>query len=64
MAKTERRTTHTLGKRLVDGAQLRSVPPIELPWITTFNLRWWCHLADEESRRVGKPGGKAGMPHA
>lgn len=63
MVTTERRLTHKLGKRVVDGAQLRSVPQIELPWITTFNLRWWCHLADEASRRIeAKPAGKVGLP--
>jgi hypothetical protein len=63
MAKTERRITHRLGKSVVDGARLRSVPAVELPWITTFNLRWWRHLADDESRRVeAEPAGKVGIP--
>jgi hypothetical protein len=63
MVKTERRSSHTLGNRVVDGAQLRSVPPIEQPWITTFNLRWWSHLTDEGSRRIEeKPTGMVGLP--
>lgn len=63
MARTERRTTHFLDKRVMDGAQLRFVPPIELPWVTTFNLRWWCHLAAKDSRvTVAKPAGKVGLP--
>lgn len=43
----ERRARHSLGRRLVDGLQLRSVPPIEGVWIGTFNLRWWQHLERE-----------------
>lgn len=37
----ESRLTYNLGRQLVVGVQLRSLPQIELPWITTFNLRWW-----------------------
>jgi len=63
MVRAERRITHMLDKRVMDGAQLRSAPPIELPWVTTFNLRWWCHLADMDSQRtVAKPAGKVGLP--
>jgi hypothetical protein len=58
----ERRHTHTLGKRLVEGVELRSLPPVELPWITTFNLRWWHHVEDDSSRRRKGPAGKAGIP--
>jgi hypothetical protein len=36
-----------LGKRLVDGPQLRSAPPIEGVWSGTFNLRWWQHVERE-----------------
>jgi hypothetical protein len=58
----ERRITHQLGKKLVEGAQLRSLPQVELPWITTFNLRWWRHAEEANSRRTQKPRGKAGIP--
>lgn len=58
----ERRTIHRLGKNLVGGARLRSLPQIELPWITTFNLRWWRHAEDEVSNLTKQPHGKAGMP--
>jgi hypothetical protein len=47
MGMRERRVRHSLGKRLVDGLQLRSVPPIEGVWIGTFNLRWWQHVERE-----------------
>jgi hypothetical protein len=59
----ERRRTHSLGKRLVEGVQLRSLPPIELPWITTFNLRWWRHAEEESSRHKQGPRGRAGIPN-
>ena len=58
----ERRTTHRLGENLVDGARLRSLPQVELPWITTFNLRWWRHAEDEVSKPAKKPRGKARIP--
>ena len=53
----ERRLTHRLGNRVVDGVELRSLPQVELPWITTFNMRWWDH-ADEVgySRRQAATG--------
>jgi hypothetical protein len=59
---TERRISHRLGKKLVEGAELRSLPQVELPWITTFNLRWWRHAQDEISKCAKKPRGKAGIP--
>jgi hypothetical protein len=58
----ERRITHRLGKKLVEGARLRSLPPVELPWITTFNLRWWRHAQEDISKHATKPRGKAGIP--
>jgi hypothetical protein len=58
----ERRITHRLGSKLVEGAHLRSLPQVELPWITTFNLRWWRHAQEANSRRPHKPRGKAGIP--
>jgi hypothetical protein len=58
----ERRATHRLGKRLVEGAHLRSTPPFELPWITTFNLRWLRHAEKTKSRRRKGPAGKTGLP--
>jgi hypothetical protein len=58
----ERRLTHRLGKHLVEGIQSRFAPPVELPWITTFNLRWWRHVEDEKSRLVKLPPGQAGIP--
>lgn len=58
----ERRTSHRLGKKLVDGARLRSLPQIEVPWITTFNLRWWSHAQADISKVAKKPRGKAGIP--
>jgi hypothetical protein len=58
----ERRTTHRLGKKLVEGAQLRSLPQLELPWITTFNLRWWSHAQEGISKLAKKPRRKAGIP--
>jgi hypothetical protein len=58
----ERRISHRLGKKLVEGAQLRSLPQVELPWITTFNLRWWGHAQEDISRRAKQPRGKAGIP--
>jgi hypothetical protein len=51
----ERRVRHCLGRRLVDGLQLRSVPPIEGVWIGTFNLRWWQHL-EREHETTPSPG--------
>jgi hypothetical protein len=44
----ERRGSHKLGKRLVDGMRLRSAPPIDGVWISTFNLRWWQHVEHEQ----------------
>ena len=58
----ERRGTHKLGKRLVEGVQLRSLPQVELPWITTFNLRWWHHAEEAKARRKKGPRGQAGIP--
>lgn len=58
----ERRLTHRLGQRLVDGVHLRSVPQVEQPWITTFNLRWWRHLEEDSVQRKRGPRGKAGIP--
>jgi hypothetical protein len=58
----ERRLTHILGKRVVDGAELRSLPQVELPWITTFNLRWWDHAEEDISKLAQKPRGHAGIP--
>lgn len=58
----ERRITHRLGKRIVEGRRLRSLPQVELPWITTFNLRWWRHAEEDEPRPKKKPRGKAGIP--
>jgi hypothetical protein len=58
----ERRLTHKLGSQLVEGAQLRCLPQIELPWISTFNLRWWRHVEEESVGRKTGPRGKAGMP--
>jgi hypothetical protein len=58
----ERRTTHQLGTRLVDGARFRSLPQTELPWLTTFNLRWWQHAQEDISKPAKKPRGKAGIP--
>ena len=58
----ERRLTHRLDGQLVEGVQLRRLPQIELPWITTFNLRWWRHVEEEGFGRKTGPRGKAGMP--
>jgi hypothetical protein len=58
----ERRISHRLGKKLVEGAQLRSLPQVELPWITTFNLRWWRHAQEDISKGAKQPRGKAGIP--
>ena len=51
-----------LGKRLVEGAQLRSLPQVELPWIGTFNLRWWRHAEQDKPRHKKGPRGQAGVP--
>jgi hypothetical protein len=51
----ERRLTHILGIRLIDGVYLRSLPPVELPWITTFNLRWWNHIEGEHKPHADEP---------
>jgi len=51
-----------LGKRVVDGAELRSLPQVELPWITTFNLRWWDHAEEDISKLAKKQRGHAGIP--
>jgi hypothetical protein len=51
-----------LGKRVVDGAELRSLPQVELPWITTFNLRWWDHAEEVGSRSEKRPQGQAAIP--
>jgi hypothetical protein len=58
----ERRLTHKLGDGLVEGVQLRSLPQAELPWITTFNLRWWRYAEEETSRHTKEPRGQAGIP--
>jgi hypothetical protein len=58
----ERRITHRLGKKLGESGQLRSFPQAELPWITTFNLRWWRHAQEDIAKRAKKPRGKAGIP--
>ena len=61
----ERRRTHRLGKRLAEGVQLRSLPPLELPWITTFNLRWWRYVEEDGekgARRVTVSRGQVGTP--
>jgi len=47
MARRERRSRHRLGRRLIDGAHMRSSPPIEGPWNGTFNLRWWRYVEHE-----------------
>jgi len=49
-----------MGRRLVDGVQLRSMPPIEGVWIGTFNLRWWQHAEHKHdtipsTRRAVRP---------
>jgi hypothetical protein len=67
MSKTERRTTHRLDNRLIDGRKLRFVPPVESPCMTTFNLRWWQHLEHEQTapaRRAAQrePIGGLGTP--
>jgi hypothetical protein len=36
--------------------------PLTPAWITTFNLRWWRHAEEANSRRTQKPRGKAGIP--
>jgi hypothetical protein len=59
---SERRISHRLGTKLVEGAQLRSLPQVELPWITTFNLRWWHHAQEDIAKRAKKPRGRAGIP--
>lgn len=61
-AMAERRLTHRLGNRVVDGVELRSLPQVELPWITTFNMRWWDHADDVGSRGEKRPQGQAGLP--
>jgi hypothetical protein len=55
MGMPERRVRHRMGRRLVDGLQLRSAPPIEGVWISTFNLRWWQHL-EREHQTTPSPG--------
>jgi hypothetical protein len=62
MKVSERRRTHKLGNGLVEGVQLRSLPPAEQPWITTFNLRWWRYADEETSRHTKEPRGQAGTP--
>jgi len=61
-AMAERRLTHRLGNRVVDGVELRSLPQVELPWITTFNMRWWDHADEVGSRGEKRPQGQAGLP--
>ena len=56
MATPERRTRHKLGEHLRNGVHLRSMPPIETPWIGTFNLRWWQHV-DQEHAADSPPDG-------
>jgi len=53
MAARERRVRHRLGRHLIDGAQMRSSPPIEGLWNGTFNLRWWEHM--EREHETGPP---------
>jgi hypothetical protein len=55
MRMRERRVRHNLGRWLVDGIELRSVPPIEGVWIGTFNLRWWQHV-EREHETIPSPG--------
>jgi hypothetical protein len=52
--RSDRRTRHKLGARLREGAHLRFVPPIEMPWISTFNLRWWQHVDNDETAKSTK----------
>jgi len=46
----ERRSTHSVGKRLVDGLHFRTAPPADSVWSTTFNLRWWQHAEQEQEQ--------------
>lgn len=57
----ERRITHRPGNKRVEGARLLSLPQVELPWITTFNLRWWHHAHEGSSKHVTEPRGTAGI---
>jgi len=61
-AMAERRLAHRLGNRVVDGVELRSLPQVELPWISTFNMRWWDHADEVGSRGEKRPRGQAGFP--
>jgi hypothetical protein len=46
----ERRSSHSVGKRLVDGLHFRTAPPADSVWSTTFNLRWWQHAEQEQEQ--------------
>jgi hypothetical protein len=46
----ERRSRYKLGRRLLDGIHMRSVPQLEEDWNGTFNLRWLRHA---EQKREG-----------
>ena len=46
----ERRSTHSVGKRLLDGLHFRTAPPADSVWSTTFNLRWWQHAEQEQEQ--------------
>ncbi|HEX9096332.1 MAG TPA: hypothetical protein VF990_09550 [Candidatus Dormibacteraeota bacterium] len=48
-----------MGRRLVDGMQLRFVPPIEGVWLGTFNLRWWQHVEGERDTIQSPRDGRA-----
>ena len=61
MATRERRSRHRLGHRLIDGAHMRSSPPIEGLWNGIFNLRWWQHL--EHEHKMGPPGEGVASPN-
>jgi hypothetical protein len=31
------------GKHVASGPELRTAPPVDSPWHSTFHLRWWQH---------------------
>lgn len=61
MTTREQRARRRLGRHLVDGAHMRSSPPVEGLWNGTFNLRWWQYV--EHEHEMGPPDEDVARPN-